>query len=479
MNVLVGVDLGTSAYKAVALSLDGRTLATGSVRTSLRRPAPGWVEFSAEAHFRRLGRLLHGLAGRLPPRTKPAALCLSGAAGSTLLLDARHRPLAPAISWLDTRAGDDFQALLPGITPAEVRATVGWGWSKRFPLSELAWLRRHRPELYRKARYVASDLAWHLHALTGRLAVDRSSATTMFLQDQRRGCWHEPFLRALELEASSLPDLVPPGGLVESLTPRAARVTGLPAGLPVVAGSFDHPSAALGSGVLAPGELLLSGGTSWVGFRPTEDRAAALAAGMIVDPFLQPDGPWAAMFALTAVGTTLDRYLATVLPLPESLPLAARYRRFATAAEEVPAGEEGPPIDPLQPFPETRAARKRLCGASTLPQLSRRLMAGVALAFRRRLNAAGGPTFQPTRVTTVGGPSASRVWSQIVADVLGREVWVGGGPHAGAVGAALLGGIGIGRFRDAAAAAGAIRPTLTRITPDPAARAWYGQYDWR
>lgn len=479
MNVLVGVDLGTSAFKAVAITVDGVILASARQEVTYERPGPDQVEFPAADRYQNLCDLIRPVASALPADAQPAALCLSGANGNTLLLDGRHRPLAPAISWLDTRPGDDFPSLLPQLSREEVRATVGWSWSKRFPLSQLGWIRRHRPDLYRRVRYVTPDTAYYHRELTGRLAIDHSSATTFFLQDQQRRRWHRPFLAALDLQPAALPDLVAPGTPIGRLTRTAARAVGLPAGLPVVAGSFDHPSAALGSGVLQPGDLLLSCGTSWVGFLPTRDRAAALAAGLIVDPFLQPAGPWGAMFSLTAVGTVVDRYLTTVFPLPKALSLAERYQRFVAAAGTVTCGQEGPPIDPLLPLPEHRAAKARLVGDSTLGQLSRRLMVGVALALRRRLAAVTTSGFKTRRITMVGGPTSSPVWTQIVADVLDRQLFIAGGPNAGAVGAALLGGIGTGHFRNAAGAAASVRRAPTPIAPDPATRAWYDQFNWQ
>ncbi|MDO8543537.1 MAG: FGGY family carbohydrate kinase, partial [Opitutaceae bacterium] len=269
MNVLIGADLGTSAYKAVALTTDGRVVASGRVATIYQRPAVDRVQFSAADQFRRLCRLIRGVVARLPRDAKPAALCLSGANGNTLLLDGRFRPLAPAISWLDTRAGENYQALLPSLSRPDVLETVGWPWTRRFPLTQLAWLRAYRPALYSKARYFTPDTAYYHHELTGRLAIDHSSATTFFLQDQKRRQWHGPFLRALGIEPSALPDLVAPGTRIGGLIAKAARAIGLPPGLPVIAGSFDHPSAAIGSGVLTVGDLLLSCGTSWVGFFPT------------------------------------------------------------------------------------------------------------------------------------------------------------------------------------------------------------------
>lgn len=477
MNVLLGADLGTSAYKAVAITTDGRLLASGRVAAVYRRPAANRVQFSAPDQFRRLCRLIRKVVGELPRGAKPAALCLSSASGNTLLLDARHRPIAPAISWLDTRAGETYRSLLPELTPEEVREMVGWRWTPRFPLTQLAWLRRHRPRLFARARYFAPDTAYYHFELTGRLAVDHSSATTFFLQDQKRRQWHEPFLRALDIERSALPELVAPATRIAGLTSAAAKTLGLPRGLPVVAGSFDHPSAAIGSGVLNAGDLLLSCGTSWVGFFPTADRAAALAAGLIVDPFRQPEGPWGAMFALTAVGTTIDRYLTSVFPLPRALSLAERYRQFTHAAGTVPSGQEGPPIDPLAAPPAGRASRAALVRGCSLGQLSRRLMAGTAIAIRRRLATLASAGFNPRRIIIVGGPSNSAVWTQIVADALGRELHLAGAAMAGATGAAMLGGIGVGVYRDLADAVAQAQPPLAVVKPDPSTRTWYGSFE--
>ena len=477
MKVLFGVDLGTSAYKAVALTPAGETLATGRAPVGYRRPGPNRVQFSAVDQYRRLCRLLRDVAAAVPRDAQPAALALSGANGSTVLLDDDHQPLIPAISWLDTRAGEAYEALLPSVSRPEVLETVGWRWTPRFPLTQLAWLRARRPAVYRKARYFTIETGYFHHELTGRLAIDHSSATTFFLQNQKARRWHEPFLRALAIQPSSLPELVPPGARIGALTPEAARATGLPARLPVIAGAFDHPSAAIGSGVFDAGDLLLSCGTSWVGFLPTADRAAALANGLIVDPFRQPDGPWGAMFALTAVGTTIDRYLTSIFPLPKSLPLAERYRRFTAAASAVACGEEGPPIDPLAPPPANRAARAAICRGYSFGQLSRRLMVGTALAVRRRLAALSSTGFEPRRIVIVGGPSNSEVWTQIVADALGRELHLAGAAMAGATGAAMLAGIGAGIFRDAAEASARAQRSLRLVKPASATRAWYDQFE--
>ena len=476
MKALLGVDLGTSVYKAVAITADGQTLASGKVRAHYQRPAPGRVQFSAPGQFERLCRLIRTVAAELPRGASPVALCLSGASGNTLLLDSRHRPLAPAISWLDIRPGEGFQSLLPEIRPEEVLEVVGWPWTERFPLSQLAWLRRHQSRLYRKARYFTLDTAYYYHELTGRMAIDHSSATTLYLQDQKNRRWHDPFLRSLDIEPSSLPELVFSGAPIGGLTAKAARAAGLPIGLPVIAGCFDQASAAFGSGVLRPGDLLLSCGTSWVGFFPTADRASALAAGLIVVPFQQSAAPWGAMFSLTAIGTTIDRYLSEVFPFPKSLCLAERYRRFAAAAATIRCGQEGPPIDPLAGLPAGRAAAARVRANTSLAQLSRRLMCGTALAMRRRLAAATADGFKSRRVIMVGGPSTSAVWTRIVADTLGRELSIADGPTAGAMGAALLAGIGVGVFRDASEAVRRNRRSMTRVPPEPSTQAWYAGF---
>ena len=159
------------------------------------------------------------------------------------------------------------------------------------------------------------------------------------------------------------PRSAPSGTALGALTARAAADTGLPPDTLVVLGAFDHPCAARGTGTLEPGDLLLSCGTSWVGFYPLRDRALAVAQKLLVDPFLQPAGPWGAMFALTAIGATIDEYLDRLVLAPGE-PAARRVEIFNAAAAAAPPGAGGLFLDtcPPRPTPEAAAGHARRGG---------------------------------------------------------------------------------------------------------------------
>jgi sugar (pentulose or hexulose) kinase len=250
--------------------------------------------------------------------------------------------------------------------------------------------------------------------------MDHSTATTFYLQDQVKRDWHRPFLDWLGVRREQLPELLPSGSVLGRITAQAARETGLPEGAAVVTGAFDHPSAARGCGVLAPGDMLLSCGTSWVGFYPVKDRQLAVSLQMLVDPFLAPRGPWGAMFSLPRVGDEVQHFVdETFADEPDP---AARYARFSeTAAGGAPGAGEA-----------CRALMERIA-ADTAGRM-------------RELEQAG---LRADRIVMVGGPTQSPVWTGILAELVGRDIVLPEtGAYAGALGAAIIAGIGQGTFRD-------------------------------
>ncbi|MEI8080087.1 MAG: FGGY-family carbohydrate kinase, partial [bacterium] len=230
----------------------------------------------------------------------------------------------------------------------------------------------------------------------------------------------------------------------------------------VVLGCFDHPAAARATGTLAPGNLMFSCGTSWVGFYPVADRATALAMGMLVDPFLQPAGPWAAMFSLPRIGQTIDVLVERAAgPTPAGGDPQARFRRFDALAESAPRGAGGLCLDLM------RGEAAQQVPAGVVPGLlSRAVMEAAAfhmLAKVETLTAAG---WRPRHLTMVGGPSRSAVWSRVLADVIGLPFQLGVRQNAGAIGAAVLAGLGTGVFTTVQAAATAVAGEPEVIQPE-------------
>lgn len=434
---LLGLDLGTSAIKGVLINPHGVVLAERTVESRFVYPQEGWVEVDPESHYRHVCRVIRELGAAAPGGV--AALAMAAASGNTLLTDAQGGPLTNVISWMDGRAEQQPPAVLAGLTVQEVARVTGWPCVTSFPLAHLAWLREHRPDVYASAGHYGMDTDWLMFRLTGNWRMDHSTATTFHLQDQRAAAYHAPFLARLGIPPDKLSRLVPCGLRVGSPTPAACRDTGLSAATALVSGCFDHPAAARAVGVLAPGQLMFSCGTSWVGFTPCADRETILACGMLCDPFLSArGGPWGGLFSVPCIGRTIDWYVHHVIAPGEPDPM----RVFNEAAAEAAPGAGGLTID-LREAPRSIPAHRR--------DVSRAVMEGAARLLNDKLRALQGQGFRYDSAVMVGGPAQSPLWASIVAETTGVGVTVGL-RSAGACGAALLAGIGAGVYADEYAA---------------------------
>ena len=426
---LIGLDLGTSAIKGVLTDARGVVLAEAGADSSFIYPHEGWVEVDPERHYRNVCGVIRELLAVAP--SEPAALAMAAASGNTLLTDAAGVPLMNIINWMDHRAEQQPPAALAGLTPAEVAQVAGWPCVTSFPLGHLAWLRENRPDLYRTAGRYGMDTDWLLWRLTGRWVMDHSTATTFHLQEQVSRTYHEPFLQRLGITREKLPELVRSGVVVGPLTEQAQRDTGLSGRTTLVTGCFDHPAAARAVGVVEPGQLMLSCGTSWVGFSPCLGRQAILDAGMLCDPFLADEGgPWGGIFSVPYIGRTIDWYIENVIAPGER----DRLRIFDELAAQAEPGAGGLEIDLREP-PRKIAGDRR--------NISRAIMEGAARLLNEKITALRAHGLRYDRAVMVGGPANSPLWPKIVAGITGLEVSIGG-RSAGAQGAALLTGKGIG-----------------------------------
>jgi xylulokinase len=474
MKLLIGLDVGTSAIKGVLCAPNGSVLAQSRRSVAFITPAEGWAELDPESHYRTVCDLVRELASKCPPGESVAALSMASASGNTLLIGSDGAPLGTIMSWLDRRAAGQMGELLPAFDLSGVYRVVGWQMGETFPMAHLAWLRRHQPEQFARASRVAMNVDWLTWRLTGTWALDHSNATPFYIQDQVGRKWHRPYLDLLGITEDMLSSLHPSGSAVGPLTAKAAADTGLPPGTLLVLGAFDHPSAARATGTLEEGDLLLSCGTSWVGFYPCTRRELLLSQDMLVDPFLAPRGPWAGMFALTAIGVSVE-WSIDHLVLRSAADRADRYGTFNAAATRAPRGAGGLFINPSRgaAYLEGRAAA---LGAAHGPhEIARAVMEGTAFEMRRRIESLVGAGLIPGRVNMVGGPALSPVWPRILAEVTGLEIEIVHGQVAGAVGAAALAGIGAGIFKDEKDAAWSLSGQPDQVTPSDSGSREYAR----
>ncbi|UCF98920.1 MAG: hypothetical protein JSV89_05105 [Spirochaetaceae bacterium] len=465
MDLFIGLDVGTSAVKGVLLSAEGKQLALGKRNTRFIFPQQGFIEVEPEEHYRSVCDLIQELASHAPAGAWVRAISMAFASGNSLLLDEMDRPLINIINWMDERAIGKTKAIFPDLVVEEVHTTVGWPWGKgTFPLAHLGWLKKYQPDTYRRAARFCMNSDWLMYRLTGRWGMDHSTASTFFLIDQVNRCWHKPYLDILEIPEEAISSLGPSGSVLGPLTRQGAEDTGLTEATVVVLGAFDHPSAARGTGFTKVGDLLLSCGTSWVGFYPIEDRDQAISQRLLVDSFLTPEGPWAMMFSLPEIGRRIDWYIENLVLMEEENP-DEKYTIFSESSEKIPPGARGVYLNPFLDSKHVPQSEIDLHATRSREEIARAVMEGPALRMRYNIERLAKVGIEANRIAMVGGPAESLVWPRIVAEITGLELKLINGQTAGAVGAAILAAIGVGLFRDEREAFASMGGEGTVITP--------------
>jgi len=443
MNCFIGLDIGTSAIKCILISESGIILGQAKAKNIFLYPAAGRVEYNVDERYNQICNLIRNVVQQNPSTSQVRALCITGASGNGLLLDKDKKPIENAVSWLDLRAEATFNELLSPFTSKYIHSVTGWPKIGSFPFSYFAWMKENKPEVYNSTDFFATDFIYFNYRMSGCWAHDTSTATNFYLQEQTSQKYHQPFLDFLKIDIDTLPKIVKSGEPIGAITAQASQETGLPEGTVVVAGSFDHPSAARGTGMTRIGDLLLSCGTSWVGFFPVASREAALERNMLIDPFLNPAGPWGAMFSFAGVGVTITEYFNLLF---NNAPF--KFNKFDEAVMASKNENNFPDFDILQKELSPKEYLLKMLNNHSIPEISRSIMESMAKLMRNRIEYFRKEGMPITNVSMVGGFSESKVWPQILADVMEVPVNLIEGEYAGCLGASILSGMGVGLFKN-------------------------------
>lgn len=441
MNLFVGIDLGTSAVKVLVLRGDGTTVAKTSAGYPLKHPAPDRTEQSVEDWWTALGEATRE-AMTLVDATHVKAVALSGQLNGLVLLDEALEPIEDAWIWLDQR-GAELARALERDHGDTYRRTVVNPANPIYVGVKLAWLQRERPDLAPRIAHVLLAKDVMNLRLTGELATDHSDASCSLLYDVRSGGWDPRLLEIAGISRQTVPRVFPSEAVIGHVTPRAARHTGLPAGVPVAAGAGDVAALALGTGAVEVGTYAVTLGTAghvitiadevtdggydkiWQMRHPVPDRVIRL--GLVMS------------------GGLCLQWFARSFANEGAEPTDATYARVLAAADDAPAGSRGVTFLPFlegaaTPFqdPGLTATFTGLRTHHGLGDAARAVLEGVAYNVKDSivlLESLGEPV---TTVRLSEGGSRSPLWSQIIADVLQKPVVTLKERDSSALGAALL-----------------------------------------
>lgn len=474
MAVVIAVDCSTTGAKAVAFDESGRAVAEGRDSYPRRSPHPGWQEQDPADWWRATATALRQVVDALGDGVEPVALGLTHQRESFALLDAQGRALRPGVLWLDTRAGEQIRAL----GSREVHERSGKPPSTTPSLYKLAWLAEHEPDVLRAADQVVDVHGYLVRQLTGQQATSWACADPMALLDMRRFTWDDELIALAGLRTHQLPELVAPGAVIGGISPDGARATGLPVGLPVVAGAGDGQCAGLGAGVLDADRAYLNLGTALTLGVHAPSYSFSRAYRTLASPV-------AGAYTLEALLSSGALSIAWFRDALSGLEGDGREQRLEALAAAVPAGAEGLLFLPYLTSAETphwdADARGVFLGLSDRHgrgELYRAILEGLALEERlslERIEAAIGQ--HVGRIVVMGGAARSALFTQLLADVLERPVDISAEVETTALGAAILAASAVGfagatRLEDAVAAM--VRVVATR-EPDETHRTVYRQ----
>jgi xylulokinase len=461
-QVMVGLDVGTTGVKGIAITADGEVAARAEADYELRVPRPGWAEQDPEDWWRASKLVLASLSGELAGEREVAGIGLSGQMHGLVCLDEEHSVIRPAILWNDQRTGEECAEIERRIGLERLIELTGNRALPGFTAPKLLWLRRHEPDSYSRIRHVLLPKDYVRLRLTGELAIDVADASGTLLFDVARRAWSEEVLQALEIPGEWLPRAL-----------ESPEVSGhSEEGVPVAAGAGDQQGGALGVGVVRPGPLSVVLGTSGVVFTALDRYACDREARVHVFCHAVP-GVWEAMGVMLSAAGSLRWLRDTVAPGAGYEQLTAEAAYWQPGAEGLLflpylQGERTPHADP-----QARGAFTGLSLVHDRGALIRAVLEGVAYGLRDSLELLRELGVKPESARVSGGGARSRLWLEIVASVLELPLELTAVEEGAAYGAALLGGVAGGVFAGAAEAVASCVRVRDRIEPNPEWREAY------
>ncbi|HPQ69703.1 MAG TPA: xylulokinase [bacterium] len=458
MKYLLGVDLGTSGVKALVIDPNGHIVAKTTAEYPLHTPQPLWAEQEPADWWQAFivcCRCLWNEHGVDPQSL--FGIGLTGQMHGLVLLDAHGDVLRSAILWNDQRTGPQCARLTEQLGLKWLLAETANPLLPGFTAPKLVWVRENEPDIFSRAAHFLLPKDYLRYRLTGELATDVADASGTSLFDVRRRRWSEEMFAALDIPRAWAPSCGESIEISGRVNQTASDETGLPAGLPVIAGAGDQAAQAVGSGLTQAGQAAATIGTSGVVFAPT--IAPQVDAQGRLHTFCHAiPGMWHVMGVMLAAGGSLQ-WFRNQLGQEEIAQAHAEnvdpYEVLLRAAESIApgcdglqflpylSGERTPYADPL-----ARGAFIGLTLRHTKAHLIRAVLEGVTFGLRDCLELMRAAGVEPQQMRVSGGGARSALWRQIIADVFDCETVTVNAVEGAAFGAALLAGVGVDIWPD-------------------------------
>jgi len=484
LSITIGIDVGTSGTKTIAIDDRGAILASASSEYPCSHPRPGWSEQDPELWWRATQETLHAVlsSGKFAP-SDVAGVGLSGQMHGSVFLDASGEVVRPALLWNDQRTAAQCEEIEHRAGGREALITmVGNRAMTGFTAPKLLWVRQHEPGNWDRVRQVLLPKDYVRYRLTGSYATEVSDASGTLMLDVANRRWSGDLLAKLDIDPALLPPCHESFEVSAQVGAIGSKATGLPAGTPVVGGGGDQPAGAVGNGIVRLGVASATMGTSGVVFAHTDkpgfDPLGRLQRGCHAVP-----GAWHVMGVVLAAGGSLQWFRNELgkaeVELAKAQGVDPYYLLTAEAALVGPGaeglfflpyltGERSPHFDP-----DAKGGWIGLTVRHGRPHLIRAVLEGATYAMRDSLELIREMGSAVDDIRLSGGGARNALWKQIQADIYGCDVQTLNSTEGPAFGVALLAQVGTGGFANVPEACDATIKTVETTTVDPRAKAFH------
>ena len=484
MPLLLGIDIGTSGTKTLLCDTRGTVVATANAPHSISTPKPGWSEQDPAMWWAAAGKAVREVLRKASAdKADVIAVGLSGQMHGSVFLDAADKVLRPALLWNDQRTAKqcaDIEKAAGG--RKKLINMVGNPALTGFTAPKILWVRDNEPAIFSQTRRVLLPKDYIRLCMTGEHATEVSDASGTLLLDVKQRAWNTTLMKKLKLD----PDLMPPcyesHEVTGQLSASGARHLGLAQGTPVVGGGGDQACGAVGNGVVKPGIVSATLGTSGVVFahasKPTYDPE-----GRVHTMCSAVKGQWCVFGCMLSAGGSLQWYKNQFGQI-EAQDAAKRnadvYDILTRKAAGAPVGSDGLFFLPYltgercpYPDPDARGCFIGLTARHDRAMVIRSVLEGITFGMADQLDIFQQMGVKVTKVRLSGGGAKSGFWRQLQADIYGKDVALINADEGPAYGAALLAGVGIKTWPSVPAACNqAIRDVQIIKPSKPAAKRY-------
>jgi len=486
MAYLLGVDIGTSGTKTVLFDLAGNTIASATVEYPMDQPHIGWAEQDPRDWWQATYQSIAQVVAESGVKTQDIkGMGLSGQMHGMVLLDKDDAVLRPAIIWCDQRTGRECEQITEIIGAERLIEITANPALTGFTAGKVMWVKNHQPEIFEKIKKILLPKDYVRFMLTGEYATEVSDASGMQFLDVPKREWSREVISKLGLEYEWLPDVYESYEISGRLTKEAAKLTGLPEGLPVAGGAGDQAAGGVGNGIVRPGIISSTIGTSGVVFAHLDE--ISIDPGGRTQTFCHAvPGCWHVMGVTQSAGLSY-RWIRDEMCAVETV-MAKRlgvdpYVLMGQQAEQAPVGcdgliylpylmgERAPHLDP-----DAKGVFFGLSAAHDRRHMIRAVMEGVGYSLLDCINIIRDMGVTATEVRASGGGGRSELWRQMQADMFETDICTINSKEGGALGVALLAGVGVGEYASVPEACDASIQKNTTQKPNETNAAIYRRY---